>query len=769
MRGAASRTLSAALALVLAAVLSVVPVTAPEPASAAGRETWDPGFIISDSVFYDSGAMSVAQIDAFLRSKGAGCVAGERPCLKDYTENTRAWPAEPGICSGYTARNGETAAQILQRVGASCGINPRVLLVMLQKENSLVDRTRPTARSYDAAMGFGCPDTAPCNTEYYGFFNQVYRAARQYKVYAANPTRYNYQAGRSNYIAYNPKASCGGSQVYIRNQATASLYIYTPYQPNAAALANVYGSGDSCSAYGNRNFWRLFTDWFGNPQLGGYLVKSDASVTVYLVVGSRKFAIPDWPTYLAYEPLGPIATVGAETLDRYASAGELGRLVRKPGTGEIFFVDAGRRYHVGTCQLVADFGSSCPAVPELGADQIALLGAGSSLSATVSLPSGRKFAMVAGTRREVFDDASLSAAGLPTSAVRLSEQALDRFPLGTPVVRDRVLVGTRGSSALALWAGGRLAPLPSAATRYPGVAQLARGTLDAASVARMARSNGAPGLVSRDGAGVYALGEGGLALLRPAALGARPPAASSLPAATFDALPVGAATGSAAALKRADSPTVWVLADGVLRPANTWDDLVSRFGGIAPPVHTVAPETLAVFPTGPPILTQGRLVKTSDSPEVYLVNSGGRVVYVDWFGTLQALGHTRIETRPAGALRGYAIDPLPLQPLLRCADGDRVGIAGSVRRIDRKEAGPTPATSLGPVACRTLAPTGSTVTGPLFVKAPGDSVVYRVVAGTKRPVRSWTALVAMAGTGSPRIVEVSPRVLSTVPTGAMMG
>jgi hypothetical protein len=51
--------------------------------------------------------------------------------------------------------------------------------------------------------------------------------------------------------------------VLIQNQATAGLYNYTPYQPNAAALAAGYGTGDSCSAYGNRNFWLYFRDWFG--------------------------------------------------------------------------------------------------------------------------------------------------------------------------------------------------------------------------------------------------------------------------------------------------------------------------------------------------------------------------------------------------------------------------------------------------------------------------------------------------------------------------
>ena len=54
--------------------------------------------------------------------------------------------------------------------------------------------------------------------------------------------------------------------MYIRNQATAALYIYTPYRPNQGALNNLYGTGDSCSSYGNRNFWRMFTDWFGSTK-----------------------------------------------------------------------------------------------------------------------------------------------------------------------------------------------------------------------------------------------------------------------------------------------------------------------------------------------------------------------------------------------------------------------------------------------------------------------------------------------------------------------
>ena len=87
------------------------------------------------------------------------------------------------------------------------------------------------------------------------------QGVRQLKIYKAG--RFGKQPG-INYIGYNPSASCGGTNLNIQNYATAALSNYTPYQPNAASLANVSGSGDSCSTYGNRNFWRYYRTWFGS-------------------------------------------------------------------------------------------------------------------------------------------------------------------------------------------------------------------------------------------------------------------------------------------------------------------------------------------------------------------------------------------------------------------------------------------------------------------------------------------------------------------------
>ncbi|MCL2452016.1 hypothetical protein FWD20_04110, partial [Candidatus Saccharibacteria bacterium] len=274
--------------------------SAPSSMALSGAD-FKPGRIIDDAVFYNKDAMTAAQIQSFLNSKvpvcdtwgtkiysgsttraQSGTARGNPPpfvCLKDYRQDVPAMAAN-SYCGAIASGGNQTAAQIIYAVSQACGVNPQVTLVLLQKEQGLVTDDWPFQIQYRSATGYGCPDTAACDAAYYGFFNQVYRAAWQYKLYRANPNNYRHRAGQNNSIQYNPNASCGSKTVYIENQATAGLYNYTPYVPNQKALDNLYGTGDGCSAYGNRNFWRMFTDWFGSTN--GQLASSG------LVVNNNK-------------------------------------------------------------------------------------------------------------------------------------------------------------------------------------------------------------------------------------------------------------------------------------------------------------------------------------------------------------------------------------------------------------------------------------------------------------------------------------------------
>jgi len=272
------------LALTLLASFSALSlVSAPKTAALSGSD-FNAGKIMDDGVFFNPAGIDIGQIQQFLNAKVPTCDTwGAQPyggttrsaygtsrgnpppfiCLKDYRQETPTRSAD-GLCNQYFGGN-KSAAQIIHDVGHACGVNPKVLLVILEKEQSLVTDDWPWTVQYNSATGFGCPDTAPCDPQFGAFFDQVYYAARQFKRYARDASLFRYKPYRENYIQFHPNTSCGGTNVYVHNQATAGLYNYTPYQPNATALSNLYGGQtDGCSSYGNRNFWRLFNDWFGS-------------------------------------------------------------------------------------------------------------------------------------------------------------------------------------------------------------------------------------------------------------------------------------------------------------------------------------------------------------------------------------------------------------------------------------------------------------------------------------------------------------------------
>lgn len=242
--------------------------------TALSPSAFNPGLIISDALFFDPNAMTQAEIQSFLVAKVGSCANSY--CLAGY-RTTSTSKAADAWCNAYAGSGSETAASIIFKVQQACGVSARALLVTLQKEQGLLTKSAPTSGAIRIAMGYGCPDTAACDSTYYGFFNQIYQASRQFKRYGQPGTIFTwYPLGQVTAVRYHPNAACGTQPVLIQNRATAALYYYTPYTPNAAALANLYGTGDGCSSYGNRNFWRFFNEWFGNSLAGA----GDASITV---------------------------------------------------------------------------------------------------------------------------------------------------------------------------------------------------------------------------------------------------------------------------------------------------------------------------------------------------------------------------------------------------------------------------------------------------------------------------------------------------------
>jgi len=233
--------------------------------------SFDPGYIISDGNFYDRYAMTELDIQNFLDSKIGTC--NNSNCLNVARTTSFNRPAD-AICGAYSGVANELTSSIIFKVQTACGVSAKVVLVTLQKEQGLLSNNEPSSSRLSRAMGYGCPDSASgaCDSEYGGLYNQIYWAARQFVRYSNPPGTSTYftwyPVGSPVSILYHPDAGrCGAGAVTIRNKATAALYYYTPYQPNSAALSsdNLRSTGDSCSSYGNRNFWVYYNDWFGDP------------------------------------------------------------------------------------------------------------------------------------------------------------------------------------------------------------------------------------------------------------------------------------------------------------------------------------------------------------------------------------------------------------------------------------------------------------------------------------------------------------------------
>ncbi len=243
--------------------------SADEDVEAASLANFDPGYIISDWQMSNYNSMSEAEIQAFLTAKNS-CGNRDYNYYLALSANTNyRWHWENGhfVClseerfgDGEVIGSGDTAAHIIWQAAQDYRINPKVILVLLQKETSLITDPIPNNGDYRKATGYGCPDTAACSSQYYGFKNQVRNAVALFRTVLDGGWT-NYPLG-NNYIQYNPNAACGGSIVNVRSLATSALYRYTPYQPNAGAIAAGYGTAP-CGAYGNRNFYHYFQDWFG--------------------------------------------------------------------------------------------------------------------------------------------------------------------------------------------------------------------------------------------------------------------------------------------------------------------------------------------------------------------------------------------------------------------------------------------------------------------------------------------------------------------------
>ncbi len=288
--------------LLVVSLLAYIPFSG----GVAHASDFNPNNIIDDAVFNSVNTMNAAQIDAFLNTFASSCISPNSGFKA--VDPTGYNPSQGYLYGGYV-----TAGQVIYDAAQVYGLNPRVLIVTLEKEQSLVTGRNNFAgycnngdqHKYAAAVGYGCPDsgttysysglslywrngtvvsstgtTCVNSAAKAGFSQQVIRAAWLFKFgqqrsmgntgwaviqgswnnsddpqtcYSGPMTQGTFARCPSGGAAYyDGYTTIDSTSVHIESGGTAALYWYTPH------------------FHGNQNFSSLFTSWFGSPVGPGY-------------------------------------------------------------------------------------------------------------------------------------------------------------------------------------------------------------------------------------------------------------------------------------------------------------------------------------------------------------------------------------------------------------------------------------------------------------------------------------------------------------------
>lgn len=250
----------------------------PSVALADELQAPSPEHLLSDADMTDVNAMTRDEIQAFLSQ---------------------------GFLGGYKTKDvkgvNRSAADIIANAAKEFTLNPRVILVLLQKEQSLVESKRTTQKQLDWAMGYAicddCSKSDPRLQKYRGFGKQVYYASQRIreayltKLITNGVTTAGYGPGIESII--------DGSALVPQNNATAALYTYTPHK------------------HGNVNFMNIWNRWFTKTFPDGTLIQSRTNGAVWLVQGGKKRPIVSESVLKSRFNTNTIVPTGISVIEQY--------------------------------------------------------------------------------------------------------------------------------------------------------------------------------------------------------------------------------------------------------------------------------------------------------------------------------------------------------------------------------------------------------------------------------------------------------------------
>ncbi len=330
------------------ALFLILPGMLLSPLLAAAQTDFNPHFIISDTELQDLGTWTRDDVQKFLDSRGS--------YLRQYQA-----PDANGIP--------QLAADIIYAAAKNYQINPKFLLVTLQKEQSLITDDTPTQRQLDWATGYavcdGCNLNNPNVVKHKGFGAQVDGAAGIMRWYYDNKDK-SFVKKKDTPIRID------NEEVTPQSWATAFLYTYTPH------------------LHGNRNFRRIWNTWFEQIYPDGSLLKTADSDEVWLIQNGqrRKFKTK---TALITRADPKLAIIVPEIeLNNYATGTEISfpnySLLHVPNKTYLLDYDTLRPF--ASEDLVGKFGYNPEEIVEVAEADLNGYLIGSLITASTTAPQG---------------------------------------------------------------------------------------------------------------------------------------------------------------------------------------------------------------------------------------------------------------------------------------------------------------------------------------------------------------------------------------------
>lgn len=297
-------------------------VLATVPALSFAAE-FDPDFVISDRDMINKNALTLSGIQAFLESKG-GALASYVTTDLDGAQ--------------------KTAAEIIYRVSQEFLVSPKFILVMLQKEQSLVTDPDPVPNQYGWATGYAVCDACNVNeagiSRFKGFAKQVDSMAQQFRLgYLPD-----LEATGSTQTGITPGETVLINDVEVTpvNDATAAMYTYTPH------------------IEGNKNFWTIWNNWFAIADYpSGTLLRNVQDGGVWLIkFGTRRLISSEAVLRSFYDP-DAVINVDQVTIEGY----EVGPSIEYPNyslvrveNGDVYLLVGQEKRRFQSTQDLSRFG-----------------------------------------------------------------------------------------------------------------------------------------------------------------------------------------------------------------------------------------------------------------------------------------------------------------------------------------------------------------------------------------------------------------------------